>query len=110
MYATAWHNGGPPREPAGYGLKFIDRDRDVAFDREWTEIVLECEGAEAVTLPLSASFWRSCTELRSAAIGSWLIEAEVAPWMKGSPPGVVVTAIEGNRFSARILKRKALGT
>jgi hypothetical protein len=99
VYATAWHNGGPPREPAGYGLKFVDRDRDVAFDREWTEIVLECEGADAVTLPLS-----------SPAIGSWLIEAEVAPWVRGSPPGVVVTAIEGNRFSARILKRKTLGS
>ena len=111
MYATAWHNGGAPREPAGYGLKFLDRDRDAVFDREWTEIVLDCEGGpKDVTLPLSASFWRSCTELRSAAIGSWLMEADVAPWVRGSPPGVVVTAVDGNRFSARILKRRTLGS
>jgi hypothetical protein len=110
VYATAWHNGQPSRDPAGYGLKFVARDRDQAFDSEWTEMVLELEGAEPVTLPLSASFWRSCTELRSAAIGEWLLAAEVAPWVRGSPPGVVVTAIEGNRFSGRILKRKTLGT
>ena len=110
MYATAWHNGGPPRDPGGYGLKFAERDRDRDFDPEWKEIVLEFEAADAVTVELSPSFWRTCKEIRSPAIGTWLIEADVAPWMRGSPPGVVVTAIEGNRFSARILKRKALGT
>jgi hypothetical protein len=88
----------------------VARDRDQAFDSEWSEIVLELEGAEPVTLPLSPSFWRSCTELRSAAVGEWLLAAEAAPWLRGSPPGVVVTAIEGNRFSARILKRKTLGS
>lgn len=110
MYATAWHNGGAPRDPAGYGLKLVDRDRDRYFDSEWKEIILELEGTEPVTLPLSPSFWRSCTELRSEAIGAWLLAADVAPWVRLSPPGVVVTEIEGNRFSARILKRKPLGT
>jgi hypothetical protein len=109
MYATAWHNGGEPREPAGYGLKFAKVDRDRYFESEWDDIVLELESAGSITLPLSAAFWRSGTELRSADIGKWLLAAEVAPWPRGSPPGVVVTGLEGNRFSARVLKRKTLG-
>jgi hypothetical protein len=109
MYATAWHNGGPPREPAGYGLKFAKVDRDRYFTADWESIVLELEGAEPTTVPLSAAFWRSCSELRSAAVGEWLLQADAAPWARGSPPGIVVAEVEGNRFSARILKRKALG-
>jgi len=109
MYATAWHNGGPPREPAGYGLKFAKVDRDRHFVSDWENIILELEGAEPTTVTLSAAFWRSCSELRSADVGQWLLAADVAPWARGSPPGVVVTELEGNRFSARILKRKGLG-
>ena len=109
MYATAWHNGGPPREPAGYGLKLAKVDRDRYFVSDWDDIVLELEGAEATTIPLSAAFWRSGAELRSAAVGEWLLANDVAPWARGSPPGIVVTEVEGNRFAARILKRKALG-
>jgi hypothetical protein len=109
MYATAWHNGGPPREPAGYGLKLAKVDRDRYFVSDWNDIVLELEGGEATTIPLSAAFWRSGAELRSAAVGEWLLANDVAPWARGSPPGIVVSEVEGNRFAARILKRKALG-
>ncbi len=28
MHATAWHNGGPPTDTAGYGIKFSETDRD----------------------------------------------------------------------------------
>jgi hypothetical protein len=108
MYATAWHNGGPPRDPAGYGLKLMDRDRDRYFDSTWKTVILELDGGEAATIDLSPSFWRTCTELRSAAIGEWLLKADVAPWARGNPPGVVVTAIEDDRFAARLLKRNSL--
>ncbi|MGP0031667.1 MAG: hypothetical protein ACLPVF_14315 [Acidimicrobiales bacterium] len=109
MYATAWHNGGAPREPAGYGLKFAKVDRDRYFESDWEHIVLELEDAEPATIPLSAAFWRNCSELRSAEVGQWLLAAEAAPWARGSPPGIVVAELEGNRFSARILKRRTLG-
>ena len=74
MYATAWHNGGPPREPAGYGLKLAKVDRDRYFVSDWDDIVLELEGAEATTIPLSAAFWRSGAEhsVRPTSVnGSW---------------------------------------
>jgi hypothetical protein len=108
MHATASHNGGPLDDPAGYGLKFVARDRDKYFDDSWTEIVLALDGGGDVVIPLGASFWRSSTELRSADIGKWLLHNEVAPWPKGGPPGVIVTPDVDNRFTARILRRRNL--
>jgi hypothetical protein len=67
------------------------------------------EGAESTTVALNPSFWRSCSELRSPDIGQWLLEAQVAPWPKGSPPGIAVNRVEDNRFTARVLKRHSLG-
>ncbi len=108
MYATGWHNGSERDDPTGYGLKLAPRDRDKYFDSSWTEVVLAFDGGGEVSIPLSASFWRTCTEIRSAAIGEWLIERGAAPWPASSPPGVVVTPAEGNHFTARILKRNLL--
>ena len=109
VHATGWHNGGPPHDPAGYGLKFVGRDRDRYFDESWSNVILELEGAEAVSIQLSRSFWRSCTELRSADVGRWLLSQGAAPWLKGSPPGIVVTPDSDNRFKARVLRRRTLG-
>ena len=55
---------------------------------------------------MSPSFWRGCSELRSAAIGRWLIEQGAAPWDRGKPPGIAVTPLASNGFSARLLKRQ----
>jgi hypothetical protein len=109
MHATGWHNGGPPLEPSGYGLKFVARDRDKYFDDEWQTVVLGLEGSDDVTIDLTKSFWRSCTELRSAHVGQWLLAQDAAPWPKGSPPGIVVTPESGNRFTARVLRRRQHG-
>lgn len=109
MHATGWHNGGAPQDPTGYGLKVVARDRDRYFDQEWSDVVLDLEGAGDVRVQLSRSFWRSCTELRSADVGRWLLSQGAAPWLKGNPPGIVVTPDTENRFSARILRRRTLG-
>ncbi|HUP84560.1 MAG TPA: hypothetical protein VM143_02730 [Acidimicrobiales bacterium] len=115
MLATGWHNGGAGDDPAAYGLKFFPHDRDKYFDPSWESITLSLDGGEASTelvdvdVPLSTSFWRSGRELRSAEVGQWLLRQEAAPWLKGSPPSIVVTQEDGNRFSARILRRRALG-
>ena len=105
MHATAWHNGGQPTDAGGYGIKLHAADRDRHFDKEWDEIVLELEGGSEVTVTLSPSFWRSCSELRSAEIGCWLLDRGVAPWQRGNPPTMAITPVDGNRFSARLLKR-----
>ena len=102
MLATAWSNGRPSRSGSGYGLRFVDEDRDRHFDRRWTTVVLELDGGPAVTAGISDAFWRKCAELRSAEIGRWLLANQAAPWPKGSPPRVTVTHLEGNRFRARL--------
>jgi hypothetical protein len=109
VYATGWHNAVPSREPAGSGLRITAKDRDRYFDRTWEDEVVEFDGAEPATVSLSPSFWRSCSELRSAGVGRWLLDLDAAPWAQGHPPGVVVTLIEGSRFAARLLERRSLG-
>jgi hypothetical protein len=108
VYATAWHNGREPGEPTGYGLRITKADRDRYFDSSWEHVVLELDGIEPTTVPLGPSFWRSCTELRSATIGSWLLESGAAPWAQGNPPGISVAPIDGQRFAARLLRRRSL--
>jgi hypothetical protein len=54
-------------------------DRERSFDADWDQVVLVLEGVEPVTVPMSTSFWRNCSELRSAGIGRWLLDNEVAP-------------------------------
>lgn len=107
MRATGWHNGSRPTEAAGYGIKFSEGDRDRHFRPEWSEVILEVDGAE-VAVPVSQSFWNRCSELRSAALGRWLLDSGVAPWPRSAPPGIAVEPIEGNRFSARLIKRRSL--
>jgi hypothetical protein len=86
MKATAWSNGNPGSSGSGYGLKISREDRDRFFDRSWKEIVLHLPGQEPTPISLSASFWKSCTELRSSSIGRWLMERGLAPWTRGEPP------------------------
>ena len=85
----AWSNGRPLHTGAGYGVRLSDHDRDQYFDPEWHEVIVELDRGETVSVPLSNSFWGSCPELRSAAIGRWLQHNGVAPWALGAPPAVV---------------------
>ncbi len=106
--ATGWHSGVPAMDPAGYGLRFSEQDRNRHFDKGWSEVIVEMEGETSTTVPLSPSFWRSCPELRSAEIGQWLLDAQAAPWTKGSPPGIAVTPVADNRFAVRVLRKHTL--
>jgi hypothetical protein len=47
---------------------------------------------------LSASFWRACTELRSADVGRWLVAHRLAPWPKGAPPHLNLEHLGGASF------------
>jgi hypothetical protein len=100
MRATAWNNGSHSATGAGYGLRISRQDRDRFFDPQWQEVVFDLGGEAEATTALSESFWRSCSELRSADIGRWLLRHDLAPWPRGRPPVVTVTHIEGNRFLA----------
>ena len=60
-------------------------------------------GGETVLVSLSESFWRSCPELRSAAIGHWLFRNGLAPWPRGKPSAALLIPAGSNRFSLRRL-------
>lgn len=109
MRAVGWRGGSADhRSPAGYGIKFTPADRDRHFAPEWTSVVLELADGPTIEVPLTDSFWRSCSELRSADLGRWLLTAGRAPWPKHAPPGITVKPIADNRFSARNLEQRSL--
>ena len=101
MKATAWNNGQHHPSGAGYGTKFTAADRDHFFRPEWESIQLEVPGEGTTSVPLSASFWRGCSELRSATVGRWLRGTGLAPWPKGQPPKLNVEHVEGSLFRLR---------
>jgi hypothetical protein len=89
-----------------YGLRFDAVDRDRHFDRAWSDVVLELDDGPEVTVPVTDSFWRNCTELRSAEIGRWLESQDAAPWPPNSPSSIGVRHIDGNCFQAHVIKRR----
>jgi hypothetical protein len=98
MQATGWNNGQARSTGAGYGLRISAGDRDQWFDRSWSHVMIALGGNSVATVRLSASFWGSCTELRSAVIGRWLLSRRLAPWQRGKPPVLTLRPISGNRF------------
>ncbi len=64
----------------------------------WGHIEIDLGTHGIATVTLSESFWSRCTELRSAAIGRWLLAHGLAPWPKGSPPVLALQHIAGNAF------------
>ena len=101
MRAKAWSNGAHHSTGAGYGLKVSVQDRDRYFRPEWDVVLLEIPGEGTTSVTLSASFWRTCSELRSAAIGRWLLSAGRAPWPRGAPPDLELTPVTDNHFIVR---------
>lgn len=98
MRAKAWNNGVHHPTGSGYGIKIAAADRDRYFHVEWKEIRLEVPHQGQVTIALSSSFWRDCTELRHQAIGRWLRSAGFAPWPRGAPPTLELTPVAGAVF------------
>ena len=87
MIVTGWSNGNPNLATgSGYGVRIATRDRDLYLRRQWSEVAVLMESGQRVRVTLSPSFWRRCSELRSAKIGRWMLDNGVARWPKGSPP------------------------
>lgn len=94
MKVAAWNNGAFQPPGAGYGLRLKPVDRDQYFNRLWKEVILDLpNGPTSLRVKLSATFWRDCPELRSTAIGRWLIAAGHRRWTSGKPPAFLFTVI-----------------
>ncbi len=72
------------------------------FDPGWPDVIVSLDQGETVSVALSKSFWRSCPELRSAAIGRWLLRNRLAPWPRGLPPTLLLRHVAGNRFELQM--------
>ena len=101
MRATGWSNGQPRRSGAGFGVRISRDDRDRHFHRAWDHVLIDL-GSEEIDVKLSKSFWGSCTELRSAALGRWLMAQGLAPWGRNEPPKLHVNPVGENRFRLRL--------
>lgn len=99
--ASAWKGG-------TYGIRVPPGERDRYFDPSWTMVKLELVadgGTTMVRVPLSASFWRTCSEVRHQAIGRWLRDQGLAPWPKGHPPALLVEATSDAAFRVSVEPR-----
>lgn len=99
MIVSGWNNGkGNNATGGGYGIKMSPKDRDNHFCKTWTSVAVELDAGEVVEARLSPSFWRKCSELRSATIGKWMLDHGLAPWPKGKPPRFQLQPIGDRRF------------
>ncbi len=99
MKVSAWNNGAFHPTGAGYGLRLDPVDRDRRFDRSWADVTLDLpHGIKDVRVKLLRSFWRDCPELRSAAVGRWLIAGGHRRWPRRKPPVLTLTHVSGNHF------------
>ena len=98
MIVTGWSNGSPTAEGAGYGIRIPRGERDAHFRKTWPSVIVELEGGEDVEIVLSPSFWRGCSELRSAAVGKLMIGHGLAPWRKKRPPTIEFRPLGDRRF------------
>jgi len=73
-------------------------DRDLHFQPSWHSVVVAISGSREVEVSISKSFWRDCSELRSAEIGRWMLQAGLAPWPAYSPPEFVLEPAGVRRF------------
>jgi len=102
MQVKGWNNGSFSMSGAGYGIRISRQDRDKFFNRGWSKVVIELEGErELIEVRLSDSFWRGCSELRSAKIGRWMMKNGLAPWERGCPPKLELQQIGDNKFKLK---------
>ncbi|MCK4416801.1 MAG: hypothetical protein KAV99_01370 [Candidatus Latescibacteria bacterium] len=99
MIVVGCNNGSPnDRTGAGYGIRVTREHRDRYFERGWPSVTIELDKENMVKVDLSDSFWRGCTELRSARIGKWMLDRGLASWPKGIPPGLKLEPIGNRQF------------
>ncbi len=102
MIVTGWYSR-PHNNGAGYGIRVTHKDRDIHFQKEWSSVIIEIEKEDEIDVNLSKSFWRKCSELRSAQIGRWLFIHNLAPWVKYNPPRLKLMPIGDRRFRLMLI-------
>lgn len=109
MIAKPWNNGKHLPAGAGYGLRIKKADRDRYFQPKWQTVSIILDGmSDRIEITLTPSFWRKCHELRSQAIGQWLIKNGYAPWPNGKPPKCKLEPIDEDTFKLSCLRSSSV--
>ena len=75
MKVSGWSKGSANnRTGAGYGVRIPYDDRDRYFQRSWGSVEVVLDDGRIVDISLSEKFWTTCPELRSSAIGRWMLK------------------------------------
>lgn len=98
MLVSTWSNGDPRPTGSGYGIRISSKDVPTINQYDAIKIKMSGEQKEIV-VSVSASFGNGCHELRSAAIGRWMIGRGLEQWPKGSPHRLTMKRIHSNHFS-----------
>jgi len=87
MKVSGWSNSTSNKHTgAGYGVRIQYDDRDLYFSPEWNSVEVIPDNGEAAEVSLPETFWTTCPELRSSAIGRLMLDPGVIPRAKGKPP------------------------
>jgi len=99
ILVSAWTNGG-----GFYGLKVLGEGRN-AFESDWGTVVLDLPGlTKPVVATLSASFWKSCPEIRSTGIREFLDHHGILSWPPRCPPRFLLIPAGRARFALEFIK------
>ncbi len=99
MKVSGWSNSTSNKYTgAGYGVRIQYDDRDLYFSPEWNSVEVIPDNGEAAEVSLPETFWTTWPELRSSAIGRWMLDPGVIPRAKGKPPQFDPEPVGDRRF------------
>jgi hypothetical protein len=98
MEVTAWNNGQHHESGAGYAIRISINDRDNFFQEDWQDVTIEFPDGTSIEANLTDTFWETCPEIRSQAIGRWIRTRGEAPWPARQPPHYRLILVRDQRF------------
>jgi hypothetical protein len=85
------------RRAVALGVRVGRENVERFFDKNWSVVLVEIEG-DTIPVKITRTFWTTCPELRSRAIGVWMRKKGLVPWPGGRPPEMRLTPQGENRF------------
>jgi hypothetical protein len=101
MIVSAWSDG-----HGTYGVRVLGREVSLWFRPEWDRVLLELpDRASPVEVPLTESFWRGSSELRSPHIREFFRRHDLLEWQRQQPPRFELEPLGGGSFRLKWLHR-----
>lgn len=102
LILSGWQGG-----TAGFRVLSESRTRVLErFEKSLRQVIVELPGhGKRPRCRITATFWTTCPEFRSAEIGRWMESQGDKPWPLGKPPRyrAVLVAMDGGSARIRIL-------